>query len=187
MHNLSTLAQQMGPWVLVPILFVVVGIATFAAIVWGLVTGGPRAWKQPGAPYLYDRVYYLIWLVTLCGWSGALLASASETTRGPEVWGFLLGWSVLAIGMASLFMTRMGMMIKGARYLGEHGFWAMRWYNRMQANQFSRVNAKIGKLFPLPFLIAGVVALVVSLAHLTEAITDIRAGAMAIIHFVTGP
>lgn len=177
----------MGPFIMVPILFVVVGISTFVTIAWGLLTGGPRALNQSGSPYLYDRLYYLIWLVAMVAWAGGLLSFVGITAGETEPWGFMLCWAIGAIGMGSLFLLRGEMMIKGARYLADNGFWLMRWYNRMQARQLERQNPLVRKLIPFVFLIAGTVALVVCIPHITEALAEARAGAMTIVHLVTNP
>ena len=187
MTNLIALAQHMGPFVLVPILFIVVGIGTFVTIAGGLLTGGPRALNQPGSPHLYDRLYYLIWLVAMTGWAGGLLSFAGIRAGETELWGFVLGWAICAVGMGSLFLLRGDMMIKGARYLAENGVWLTRWHNRMQVRQLERQNPFVRKLIPFIFLIAGTVALAISFPHIAEAVADVRAGAMTIVHLVTNP
>ncbi len=187
MHNLTTLAQQMGPFILIPILFFVVGIGAACNIIWGLLTGGPRALTLPGAPYLYDRVYYCLQLVAFLGWTGALLAFVPLTADRDDGSGFMIGWGVGAIGIAALFLTRATMMIKAMKYRAEHGFWLSRFFNRMQAVQFERQPAWMRQFIAVIFLIAGTGILIFNLPHLPAGLTQMRAGATTIVHLVTNP
>ena len=187
MDNAHEFVARMGFFLLIPLLFIAVGIGMFFSIMWGLISGGPRARTQPGAPYLYDRFYYLLWLVAAIGWAASLLAFIAEGSSGIEPWGFLLGWAIGAVGMGSLFLLRGDMMIKGARYLADNGFLLSRWYNRMQLRQLDRQNGLVRKLLPIVFLIAGSVALVASVLHGNEALAEIKAGAATILRLAANP
>lgn len=190
MDRLINLFQTMGPFALIPILFVVAGVGSWLNILWGLVTGGPRALQETGAPYLYDRPYYLMWLAAIAGWTVALLSVLAETGGEPKFEGFLLGWSLLALGMGLIFRFRLDMTLRAARYLSQHGFWLFRLFHMMQARQFGRRNARqavVLKLLPLVFLFAGAGLLLFSLLNLPEAWRQIVTGAKVLAGFLTDP
>lgn len=172
----------MGPFILIPILFIVVGVGTFVRLVWGLITGGPRALQDPGAPYLYDRVYYLVFLVAWFGWSFSLLSFAdlasniatADTLKSEA--GFLIGWGICAIGMGSLFLLRGDMMVKAARYRATYGFWLWRFFNALQAQQLERQRPAFRKFVAGFFVVVGVVILAVNIINLPEGIRQAQAG-----------
>lgn len=166
------------PYLFVAI-FVAVGTGMAVRIVWGLLTGGPRAKDRPGAPFLYDRLYYLMFLVALVGWWIAMLSFFGSTTRAAPS-GFLIGWGILAIGMGSLFLFRQKMMVDGARYLATHGFPLFRIFHAMQAGQFDRQPAFMRKLVAVVFLITGVGVLVFNIGQINQVPGDVEAGAVAI-------
>lgn len=58
--------------------FVATGLGMAINIAWGLITGGPRARTEPGQPYLYDRLYYFLFLIMLMGWTIGLLSSLAD-------------------------------------------------------------------------------------------------------------
>ena len=181
MDNTHQLVAQMGFFVLIPALFFVVGMATACNILWGLLTGGPRALQAPGAPYLYDRVYYLIFLVVLVGWSGALLAFVAEAGTPTDGAGFTLGWGILAIGMGTLFLTKADMMLKGAQYRAKNGFWLWRFHYALQARQWERQSPIVRKLLGGVFVVAGIGATLYSLPHLPLALSEMAMGATRLI------
>ncbi len=177
----------MGPFVLIPILFFIVGTGMFCNTMWGLLTGGPRALALPGAPYLYDRVYYLLQLILFLGWAGALLAFIPMTGKPVDGSGFMVGWGVCAIGISTLFLTRGTMMTNGMKYQAEHGFWLWRFFNGMQSAQFQRQPPMMRKIIAIIFLIVGTGVLIFNIPHLPTALAQMQAGAATIVHLVTNP
>ncbi len=175
------LFDHMSVFMLVAALFVLVGCGMFISIVLGLLTGGPRARDRPGAPFLYDRLYYLLFLVVWIGWSSGFLAFLSEDSENIAASGFFLGWGVLAVGMSGLFLLRGDMMLKGAQYQAKHGFWLSRLYYGMQAAQIERQSAALRKFIAIVFGIAGVGAIVFSLPHLPAALQQVEAGGRLLI------
>ena len=159
--------------------FVIVGTTMAIRTVWGLLTGGPRARDRPGAPYLYDRLYYLIFLAALIGWWTAMLSFFGVTANTAPA-GFLVGWGVMAVGMGSLFLFKQNMMVDGSRYLASHGFWLFRFFHAMQARQFERQPVFMRKLVAVVFLIAGIGVLAFNFGHLNEVPANVEAGAVAL-------
>lgn len=176
--------EQLGPFVVLPALFLIVGVSMFINITWGLVTGGPRAFQEPGAPYLYSRGYYLLFLFTLVGWSGALIGVVSEINSDRVGYSFILGWGICAIGMGSLLSFWRPMMLSGSRYLSVHGIWLFRLFHHMQAGQLMRLDDRsmpVMKFLPGIFIVAGIGAVIFSLFHLPSAVDEILAGARLLI------
>ena len=159
-------------------LFVVVGAGMWISLPWNLLTGGPRDRTKPGQPYVYDRLYYLLLLIGLIGWSVALLSILVPITRGrtDDVSGFLAGWGIMAVGMGLLFRLRREMMLSGARYLSKHGFILWRPYYAMQVKQRER-QPLAWKYMPLAFLVIGIGVLIFTLPHVTEVPGQVTAGA----------
>ncbi len=184
MGKIGHLIQTMGPFVLIPALFVVVGVGSWLNILWGLVTGGPRALQESGAPYLFDRPYYLMGLLAVAGWTIALLSALAEVGNPLMFEGFLTGWSLLAIGVGLLFLLRLDMRLRGTRYLAEHGFWLFRPFHAMQVRQFNRQTWVI-KIVPWIFLVIGACTLIFSLTHITEAWRQTAAGARVLVGYLT--
>ena len=181
------LIERYGVFLAIPVLFIVVGVGMFVNIAWGLLTGGPRAFKEPGAPYLYDRFYYMLFLVAMIGWSFALLSFSSGIETGEAGFGFLLGWGICAIGIGGVFLFRADMMFRGARYLAENGLWPLRIFHRMQIMQFERQPAIVLKLVPLVFVVAGIGVILFSLFHLPAAFSDFKSGTQTLVNAVTAP
>jgi len=181
------LIERYGAFLIVPLLFVVVGVVMFANIGWGLLSGGPRALKEPGAPYLYDRFYYLLFLFAMIGWTFALLSFSSGIETGNAGFGFLLGWGICAIGMGSIFLLRRNMMLRGARYLAANGFGPFRIFHRMQVMQFERQPAIVLKLMPIVFMVIGIATTIFCLFHLPAAVSDLKTGTQILISAVTAP
>ena len=172
--NVSTL----WPLLLVYALFTVVGAGLWIGILWNLLTGGPRDLAQPGQPYLYDRLYYLLFLVGLVGWTIGLLSFLAPIASGrtDEVSGFMVGWGIMAIGMGLLFRLRGEMMLKGAKYLSKHGFILWRPFYAMHVRQREQ-QPMVWKYMPLIFPIVGIGVLLFSLPHLAEVPGQVAAGA----------
>jgi hypothetical protein len=181
------LIERYGFFLAIPVLFIVVGVGMFVSIAWGLVTGGPRAFKAPGAPYLYDRSYYMLFLVVMIGWAFALLSISSAVETGEAGYGFLLGWGICAIGIGGVFLLRRDMMLRGARYLADNGFWPFRLFHRMQVMQLERQPAIVLKLVPIVFVIVGVGVILFSLFHLQAAFSDFKTGTQILVNAVTAP
>jgi LPXTG-motif cell wall-anchored protein len=181
------LIERYGVFLVIPLLFIVVGVSMFVNIAWGPVTGGPRAFKEPGAPYLYDRFYYLLFLVAMSGWSFALLSFSSDPKTGETPFGFLLGWGICAIGMGSVFFLRRDMMMRGARYLADNGFWPLRIFHRMQIMQFERQPVIVLKVLPIVFVVASIGVILFSLFHLPAAFSEVKTGTQILINVVTAP
>ena len=180
------LIDRYGVLLAIPLLFVVVGVFMFVNIAWGLLTGGPRAFKEPGSPYFYDRFYYLLFLIAMIGWTFALLSFSSGVETGEAGFGFLLGWGVCAIGIGSVFFLRGQMMLRGARYLADNGFWPFRLFHRMQAMQFERQPIVL-KWVPVVFIVMGVGVILFSLFHLPAAFSELQAGTQILVNAVTTP
>jgi hypothetical protein len=180
--------EQLGPFVVLPALFLIVGVGIFINITWGLVTGGPRAFQEPGAPYLYSRGYYLLFLFTLVGWSGALIGVVSEINSDRVGYSFILGWGICAIGMGSLLSFWRPMMLRGSRYLSVHGIWLFRFFHHAQVGQLMRLEnppTQALKFLPFLFISAGTIAVVISLFHLPSAIGEVGAGARIMFETIT--
>lgn len=186
MHNLSALAQSMGPFIIIPALFLVVGVSMWVTLVWGLVTGGPRAGNEPGAPYLYDRIYYMLFLLATIGWSVALLCFDSDELNDGAPAGFLVGWGILAIGMGALFVFRSDMMLRGSLYQAKHGFWLSRFFHSMQAAQMERQGSAIRKGVGGIFLLLGLGVTALNVQHIPDAFEGAWRGAIHLVHFLTG-
>ena len=179
------LIERYGVFLAIPVLFIVVGISMFVNIAWGLLTGGPRAFREPGAPYLYDRFYYLLFLVAMIGWTFALLSFSSGIETGEEGFGFLLGWGVCAIGIGGVFFLRGDMMLRGARSLADNGFWPFRIFHRMQVMQFERQSSIVLKLVPVVFVVVGIGVILFSLFHIPAALSDVKTGTQILVNAVT--
>ncbi len=162
-------------------LFVVVGMGMWVNIIWGLLTGGPRDRSKPGQPFLYDRVYYLLFLFMISGWSFGLLSFGK--VEPTDASGFMIGWGVTAIGIALIFLMRRDMMLQGARYLAREGFVLLRPFHFLQAIQLERIEQQglVLRFVPMIFLVAGVGVLLFNLLHLPQAIGQAEAGASALI------
>jgi hypothetical protein len=161
------------------IVFVIVGLGMAVNIAWGLIAGGPRDKMEPGQPRLYDRFYYLLFLLMLSGWAFGLLSFGSpQTVENPA--GFMIGWGVCAIGIALIFLLRGKMMLRGATYLARHGFILWRPFYAMQAYQLSR-QPLVVKFVPYAFLVAGSVVLIFQAPHFMEGLDQARAGAVSLI------
>ncbi len=180
------LIQTYGWALLFPAAFVVTGIAGWLNVLWGLITGGPRALQAPGAPYLFDRVYYLLYGIGLFGWSFGLLSfpTISGSAPHPEA-GFLIGWGIAAMGMGLWLILRGDMVIDAARYRAEHGFWLFRGFHSANVNRLERWNPTFRKLFAGMFMVIGAGVLAFNLPHLAEAVSQAGAGLAALIHLVT--
>ena len=126
---------------------------------WGLLTGGPRDRTKPGRPFLYDRLYYLLMLILLTGWTVSLISSDSPGVLSSETApsGFLVGWGIMAIGIGLFYPLRFDMMIGGAEYLSKHGFILMRPFHAMTVRSFYRQRQSwVLKIMPIVFAIIGV-------------------------------
>lgn len=162
--------------------FVVAGIAMFISVAWGLVTGGPRAIMEPGQPRLYDRTYYLLFLLMFSGWAFGLLSfNQPQTVENPA--GFMIGWGICAIGIALIFLLRFDMMKRGAIYLAQYGFILWRPFHAMHADQLSRQPLML-KFLPYIFLVAGCAALIFQVPHFVEGVEQARAGVISLIRFL---
>jgi hypothetical protein len=163
-------------------LFCVVGAGMAINIAWGLITGGPRAWTEPSQPYLYDRLYYCLFLVGLVGWVIAMLSFVSIIEGAPEA-GFLIGWGIGAIGMGLLFRLRGKMMTTGARYLSSHGFVLLRPFHFMQARQLEYQPMMLTWV-PFLFVVAGTGVLIFNLPRLPEAMDQAHAGTLKLLEII---
>ncbi len=184
------LIQQYGFFILIPALFVFVGVGMFINITWGLLTGGPRAMNAPGAPYLYDRFYYLLFFVVLIGWSGFLLSILSIVASGKDHvsdTSFIVGWGICAIGMGGILVLRSDMMMRGARYFSEHGFWWTRFYYRMQLRQYDRQPVFLRPLLGGIFIVVGIGVVAFNITHIPDAFHEAVVGAQTLIAIITAP
>ncbi len=166
------------------ILFVTVGIGMAVNVLWNLLTGGPRAKTRPGAPYLYDRQFYLVFLVVLVGWWVALLSffgMPSEASPGS----FMIGWGIMAVGMGSLYLFKGDMMIEGSRYLASHGFTMFRFFYALQDAQLTRQSPFFRKLIGGIFLAAGIGALLFNFQNFRHLPDDVAGGAEQVVMFLT--
>lgn len=169
---------------LIAIVFVTVGVGMTINIVWGLVTGGPRAKTLPGAPYLYDRLYYLLFGFGLVGWWIAIFSffGISEAS----VSSFMIGWGIGAIPMGLLLWLRGDMLIDGATYLSAYGFWLFRFFHASQGRQFGRIPRALRKLMAAVFFIAGIGVLAFNLPQIGRVPGDVASGAhwiaMSLVH-----
>ena len=165
-------------------LFLVVGAFTWINILWGLLTGGPRDRTKMGQPYLYDRLYYLLMLVLLTGWTIALMSfdQAGAVNRQTAPSGFLVGWGIMAIGMGLFYPLRIDMMVNGAEYLSKHGFVLLRPFHAMTVRQFGRQRQSLVlKIVPVVFTVAGVAVLAFNLSHVAEVPGQMMQGARTLI------
>lgn len=181
MHSIQ---PGLWPFVVMGVLFVVVGVSTFIKIVLGLLTGGPRALQLPGAPRLYDCVYYLLHLVGLTGWAFGLM-SFFHGVEGGGVSGFMIGWGVCAVGIGSLFVLRGDMIAKAMAYKAEHGFWLWRFFYRQQAERM-RAMGWFQKALGGVFVVIGIGVLIFNVPYLPAAIAEFRANLKDIAAVVTG-
>lgn len=185
--KLSDAFGQYGPLLAGGALFLVVGLATTGQILLGLVTGGPRARLKPGTPYLYDRVFYVLFAIAITGWWMAMLSFAGELS-GPvdmdSVSGFMTGWGIGAIGMGLLIWLRGNMLLEGARYLSRHGFLPFRLFHLMQVRQFEYAPV-VRKIIPVVFIAAGIVALAVNITKLPLALAQASTGAHLVWSFLS--
>lgn len=176
------LIQAYGFFLLVPVLFVVVGVCMWIYVISGLITGGPRALHEPGAPYLYDRLYYLLYGIGMVGWTWGMLSFVSLGNDSSPT-GFMLGWGIGAVAMGSLFLLRGDMFIRAAQYRAKYGNWLVRLFYQKQ--DFSRVSPIMCKLFAFLFIIAGTGVLAFNLPHLGQAVVDAQTGMARLIHAIT--
>jgi hypothetical protein len=188
MEKLTQLFQSQGLSALIYVLFVIVGAGMWLNVLWGLLSGGPKAITEPGAPYLYDRLYFMLWLLATIGWTMSLLsalAGFSQRENAVRFEGFLFGWSLLAIGMSLIFHLRLHMMLHAARYLAVHGFWLFRPLHWIQLRQFDHEKNLVLKFVPFIFLIVGTAVLLFSLLHVGEAWRQTVAGAQILLSYMT--
>lgn len=188
--KLSEAFEQYGFLLVVAAVFLVVGLVAAANILWGLVTGGPRDRQKPGAPYLYDRMYYLLSVLVATGWWLAMLSVPAQmanglTAKDPVFDGFLVGWGIMAVGIGALFALRRDMMHDGSSYLAKHGFVLFRFFHAAQLRQVDRMNAGLTFL-PWIFLIAGTGVLLFNITKLTEAVMQSMEGAHVVWNFIRG-
>jgi hypothetical protein len=165
-------------------LFVVVGTFMWINILWGLLTGGPRDRTKMGQPYLYDRLYYLLMLVLLTGWTIAFLSfgepGALNSKAAPS--GFLIGWGIMAIGIGLFYPLRLEMMLNGAEYLANHGLVLLRPFHAMTVRSFQRQRqSPMLKIMPIVFAVVGVGVLAFNLSHIAEVPGQVMQGAQALI------
>ncbi len=174
------LSQGFGPFLLIAALFVIVGVGMAISTVWGLVTGGPRAKDRPGAPFLYDRLYYLNLLVVLAGWWIAMLSFFGATANAaPD--GFLIGWGIMAVATSPMLLFREKMMMDGSQYLAAHGFPLFRFLHAMRVQQFERQPVFLRKLVAVIFLIVGIGVLAFNLPQIARVPEEVRSGAEGIV------
>jgi hypothetical protein len=170
--KLSALFTQYGFFPYVAVVFLAFGLLKTSEILWGLIMGGPRNRSKPGAPYLFDRVYYLLFAVGMTSWWICLLAFAVGVSTGDTdrlVTVFMVGWAIGAIAMGLLFGLRGDMWVEGSRYLAKHGFPPFRVFHALQARQFDRVPIA-RKLIPIVFPLMGLVALAINFSKVPMAL-----------------
>lgn len=182
MEKVGTAAVPELPLILFGGLFVVVGVCTWISILWGLLTGGPRDRDKMGQPYLYDRLYYLLFLVGIIGWSTALLSVLTAGGAGETraVSGFMVGWGIGAIGMGCLLLLRGDMMLNGFQYRARHGFVLIRLFYKMQLRSLERQSG-IWKIVAPIFILAGIGVLIFNLPHIAEVPGMVVGGARELI------
>lgn len=166
MEKAENAAMPELPLILFGGLFVVVGVGMWIHILRGLLTGGPRDRDEATQPFLYDRLYYLLFLVGLIGWSTALLSilPAQEVGETRAVPGFMAGWGIGAIGIGCLLLLRGDMMLNGFRYNSRHGFVLFRLFYQLQLRSLER-QAGLWKIIAPIFILAGIGVLVFNLPH----------------------
>jgi hypothetical protein len=169
------LSHDFRPVLIVLAVFIVAGLGTFINIVWGLLTGGPRATQLPGQPRLYDRVYYLLFLAGWSGWCFALLSL-------PD--GFIVGWGIGAIGMGVLYLLRGDMIVKAMEYKAEHGIGPWRFLYRTNINRLHERHAS-QKIIAVIFIVAGTIVLFVNAAHVPAALADFYGNIQLVTDIVT--
>ncbi len=169
------------------ILFAVAGIGMWTNTIRGLVTGGPRDRTKPGQPHVYDRIYYLMTLLMITGWSIGILSFLAnvDSNRLQSESGFMIGWGICAVGMGLMFSLRGDMMLSGARYQAKHGFILSRPFYTQHIIQRER-QPLIWKIMPLIFLVIGAGVLVFNLPHFGEVPGQVEAGASALIRHIQG-
>ncbi len=182
MEKVGNAAMPELPLILFGGLFLVVGIGMWANIVWGLLTGGPRDREKPDQPFLFDRLYYLLFLVGLIGWSTALLSvpAASEGGEARTVTAFMIGWGIGAIAMGFLLLLRGEMMLNGRRYLSRHGFVLFRLFQQMQLRSLERQTWAWKIIAPI-FILVGIGVLIFNLPHLTDVPGQVIRGAQILV------
>lgn len=182
--NLLTLLQTRGLFLAVPLAFIAIGCFMLVRAVWGLLTGGPRAVQAPGAPYLYDRLYWLLNLVMLIGWTGfavCFLAGIAGGMTGDNMLIFMC-WAICAIGIGLMFLLRGEMMLDGQRYLARHGFYLWRWGRSLQVARMEQQAAWLRNLVAGVFVVIGVVILGVCIAQFPRVAQEFRDTGDAIVH-----
>lgn len=190
MDYLIGLFERLGPYVYVPLLWIGAGAAMFAVTLWRLVTGCPRAGTAPDAPRLYDRVYYLLHLVHIAGWTGFPTAFLLETVPGTSVDSgvlILLLTAPLLVGFGLQMLLRGGMMYRAMDYLGKSGFVLWRPFYRIWTIRFAYPTPLARSLYSVIWLIAGVCAGGFSLAHLPASIEQSQIGSAAVLELFAAP
>jgi hypothetical protein len=166
--------QSSDPFALFALVFVIVGVAMTINIIWGLASGGPRAKELPGAPYIYDRLYYLLFGLGLVGWWIGILSFFGITEDATS--SFMIGWGIGAIGMGTWFWLRGDMMVEGATYLSTHGFWLFRFFHAMQGRQFAQLPPVMRRLMAVAFIVAGIGVLAFNLPQIGCVPADMATG-----------
>ena len=173
------------PFLLIGGLFVLVGVGMWISVPWNLVTGGPRDRTKPGQPYVYDRLYYLLLLVGLVGWSVALLSFLATLASGRidslgSLSGFMVGWGIMAIAMGTLYALRLDMMEKASEYLSKNGFILFRLFHIMRLRQFQRQRA-VWKIISPIFIVAGIGVSAFYLPHIGDVPRQVTTGAQILV------
>lgn len=177
---IETVDFAMGVW------FAVVWSGMAINVVWGLLTGGPRARTEPGRPYLYDRLYYFLFLVLIIGALLAFLSSLGKGEDGSRA-GFFISGGICFTAFGLIFWLRRKMMKAGSAYLAKHGFILFRPYHFMMVRNF--------ELYPLGLpgyikdvsrvlVVVGVGVLVFNLLHVPEAVDQVRAGTLELMKII---
>jgi uncharacterized membrane protein YidH (DUF202 family) len=166
--------QNFAPFALFALAFVIVGFAMTINIVWGLLSSGPRAKALPGAPYIYDRLYYLLFGLGLVGWWIGILSFFGITEDAMS--SFMIGWGIGAIGMGAWLWLRGDMMVEGAAYLATHGFWLFRFFHAMQGRQFAQVPPVMRRLMAVAFMAAGIGVVAFNLPQIGRVPADMATG-----------
>ena len=177
MHNITNAVLPGLMLILFGGVFVAVGLFMWINTLWGLLTGGPRDRTKMGQPYIFDRTYYLLFLVLIIGWTAALLSMLTIGTNGETraAAGFMVGWGVMAIAMGVLLVLRNDMMLDGNRYLSKNGFTLIRPFHAMQARSVER-QASARKIVAPLFIIVGIGVLAFNLPHFAEVPGLVTAG-----------
>ncbi len=186
MDKLAGAGAAQWPLVLFFGLFTVVGTGMWINTLWGLLTGGPRDHTKPGHPHVYDRLYYVLFLAGLIGWTMALLSFLAPVSSGKmdEISGFMIGWGIMAVSMGLLMRLRGEMMLNGAKYLSKHGFIAWRIFYAMHVRQREQ-QPMAWKYIPLLFPIVGVGVLLFFLPHWAEVPGQMATGTKVLLAMMT--